>query len=73
MSLKRTTAVGRGRPVVAESDESAPELSWETRAVPARVLEEAVLAKCTLGVVLHTHLKIKHENITNPKVNNTEK
>jgi hypothetical protein len=29
VSLKQTTSVGQGRPVVAESDESTPELSWE--------------------------------------------
>jgi hypothetical protein len=73
VSLKWMTTVGRGQPVVAESDESAPKLSWENRAVPAHGLEEVVLAECTMGVVLHTHLKIIHENITNPKVKNTEK
>jgi hypothetical protein len=67
------TTIGRGRPIVAESDESAPELLWEPRVVSACGLEEAVIAECTVGVVLHTHLKIRHENITSPKVNNMEK
>jgi hypothetical protein len=73
VSLKWTPVVGRGRPIIAKSDESAPATTWESRAVSARGLEEAILAECTMGVVLHTHLKIRHENITNPKVHNTEK
>jgi hypothetical protein len=73
VSMKQMTTIGRGRPIVAESYESAPELLWEPRVVSACGLEEAIIAECTVGVVLHTHLKIRHENITSPKVNNMEK
>jgi hypothetical protein len=66
-------AVARDRPIVAKSDESTQELSWEPQAVSARGLEEAILIECTVGVVIHVHLKNSHENITNPKVINSEK
>jgi hypothetical protein len=73
MGLIQTAAVGGYRPVVAESDKSTQELSWEPLAVSARGLEEAILAECTMGVVVQTYLKNRHETITNPKVINSEK
>jgi hypothetical protein len=71
--LIQTAAVGGYRPVVAESDKRTQELSWDPRAVSARGLEEAILPECTMGVVVQTHLKNRHETITNPKVINSEK
>jgi hypothetical protein len=73
MGLKGMAVVIGDRPVVAESDESAQELSWEPRAMSARGPEEAILAECILGVVIQAHLKNSHETITNPKVINSEK
>jgi hypothetical protein len=61
VSLKRATAVGQDWPVVAELDESTQELSWKPRAVSACGLEETVLARSAVGIVIQTHLKIRHE------------
>jgi hypothetical protein len=57
IGLKGMAAVAGDQPVVAESDESAQKLSWEPRAVPVHGLVEAILAKCTAGVVICVHLK----------------
>jgi hypothetical protein len=73
VGLKGTAAVGGDQLVVAESNERAQELSWEPQAVSARGPEEAILAECTLGVVIQAHLKNSYETITNPKVINSEK
>jgi hypothetical protein len=61
VSLKWATTVGRDWPIVAESDESAQEPSWEPRAVSAHGPEEAIFTKCTVEVVIQTHLKLRHE------------
>jgi hypothetical protein len=61
MSLKWAIAVDRDWPIVAESNESTQELSWEPRMVSARGPEEAIIARSTLGVVIQTHLKIRHD------------
>jgi hypothetical protein len=54
---KGTTTVARDRPVIAKSNESAQEISWEPRAVLARGPEEAILNEGTVGVVIHVHQK----------------
>jgi hypothetical protein len=58
---------GGDRPIVAESNKSAQELSWEPREVSARGPEEAILAKCTVGVVVQTHLKTAMKPSLTPK------
>jgi hypothetical protein len=68
-----TTAVDGDRPSVVEADKSAQELTWEPRALSARGLKQAILAECTMRVVIQSHLKNRHETITNPKVINSEK
>jgi hypothetical protein len=72
MRLKATAAVAADRPIVVESDESAQELSWEPRAVSARGPEGVTLVECTVGVVIHVHMKNSHENFTNSKVINSK-
>jgi hypothetical protein len=71
--LNWMAAVSGNRPIVEELDESAQERSWEPRAVLACGPEEAILAECTVGVVIEAHMKNRHENITNPRVINSEK
>jgi hypothetical protein len=73
VGLKGTTAVDGDRPSVVEADKSAQELTWEPRALSARGLKQAILAECTMRVVIQSHLKNRHETITNPKVINSEK
>jgi hypothetical protein len=72
VSVKRVTAVGWDQPILTELDERAQELSWKPRLVSARGLEEAVLAKSAVGVVIQTHLKIRHEANNNRKKVKTE-
>jgi hypothetical protein len=68
VGLKGTAVVAGDWPIVAKLNESAQEHSWEPRAVSTRGPEEAILAKCTVGVVIHVHVKNNHKNITNAKV-----
>jgi hypothetical protein len=68
VGLKGTAVVAGDWPIVAKLNESAQEHSWEPRAVSAHGPEEAILAECTVGVVIHVYVKNSHKNITNAKV-----
>jgi hypothetical protein len=57
MGLKRMAVVDMDRPIIAELDESAQELSWKPHAVSVRGIEATTLTKGTMGVVIHVHLK----------------
>jgi hypothetical protein len=73
MGLKGMIAVVGDRPVVAELDESAQELSWKPQALSTHGTKTSILAEGAVRVVVHFHLKNGHENITNPKVISPQK
>jgi hypothetical protein len=72
MGLKGAAMIEGDRLIVVEAEECIPTRSWKPRTVLARGTKTSIIAKGTVGVIIHVHLRNCHENITNRKVINSE-
>jgi hypothetical protein len=72
MRLKGAATIEGDRPVVVKAEQCIPTRSWKPRAVLASGTKTSIITKRAVGVIIHVHLRNSHENITNPKVINSE-
>jgi hypothetical protein len=56
MGLNGAATIEGDRPVVVEAEECIPMRSWKPRAVLASGTKTSIIAKGTVGVIIHVHL-----------------